>query len=225
MVAVAIAGLIISALTRTGLDLTFSALFIDWSRGLLPLTLVMIMIIDTTLGTGIPTTPAYILTVAVGVEAMRKLGVEFHAAHLFAFYFAVIADITPPVAIAAFAGANIAGSDPFRTGLEASKIAIAGFIVPFMFVYNPALILKAPWGEVVYTAVASAIGVVLIAAAVQGWMAGPLAWWQRVALAATGLAFIHPSRVADLFGLLVASGVLAWQWLGRPAATAVSKAS
>ena len=175
MIAVAItaAGMIVAVIAQTALGLAFSSLFISLSGGWLLLTLIMVMIVDTFLGTGIPTTPSYILTVVVGGAAMMKLGVGLLPAHLFAFYFGVLADITPPVAIAAYASAAIAGSEPMKTGFEAFKLAIGGFIVPFIFVYHPALILQGAWHETLWIFVLASVCIILTSAALTGWFLGP----------------------------------------------------
>jgi TRAP transporter 4TM/12TM fusion protein len=226
MIAVAItaAGMIVAVIAQTALGLAFSSLFISLSGGWLLLTLIMVMVVDTFLGTGIPTTPAYILTVVVGGAAMMKLGVGLLPAHLFAFYFGVLADVTPPVAIAAYASAAIAGSEPMKTGVEAFKLAIGGVIVPFIFVYHPALVLQGPWGEVGWVFLLAAMCILLTSAALEGWLLGPVAWPERVLLllAAGGLVAASP-RIVLAAGLLAAL-LVAWQvsrygWRGAPTKT------
>jgi TRAP transporter 4TM/12TM fusion protein len=213
MIAVAItaAGMIVAVIAQTGLGLAFSSLFISLSGGYLLLTLVMVMVVDTFLGTGIPTTPSYILTVVVGGAAMMKLGVALLPAHMFAFYFGVLADVTPPVAIAAYASAAIAGSDPMLTGFEAFKLAIGGVIVPFIFVYHPALLLQGTWSEVVGIFLLSAFCILLTSAALEGWLFGPASWMERILLllAAGGLV-ATPVHVV-IGAAILASGLVAWQ--------------
>jgi TRAP transporter 4TM/12TM fusion protein len=227
MIAVAItaAGVIVAVIAQTGLGLAFSSLFISLSGGWLLLTLVMVMVVDTFLGTGIPTTPSYILTVVVGGAAMMKLGVGLLPAHLFAFYFGVLADVTPPVAIAAYASAAIAGSEPMLTGFEAFKLAIGGIIVPFIFVYHPALILQGSWHETVGVFLLAAACIMLTSAALEGWLFGPAAWVQRILLLlAAGGRVATSSRVAIAAGLL-AFVLVGWQlvrfrWRRAPVRTA-----
>ncbi len=213
MIAVAItaAGMIVAVIAQTALGLAFSSLFISLSGGWLLLTLLMVMVVDTFLGTGIPTTPAYILTVVVGGAAMMKLGVGLLPAHLFAFYFGVLADVTPPVAIAAYASAAIAGSEPMKTGVEAFKLAIGGVIVPFIFVYHPALILQGSWGEVGWVFLLAATCILLTSAALEGWLLGPAAWPERLLLllAAGGLVATSPRIV--LLAALLAALLVGWQ--------------
>jgi TRAP-type uncharacterized transport system fused permease subunit len=167
--------------------------------------------VDTFLGTGIPTTPSYILTVVVGGAAMMKLGVGLLPAHLFAFYFGVLADVTPPVAIAAYASAAIAGSEPMLTGFEAFKLAIGGIIVPFIFVYHPALILQGSWHETVGVFLLATTCIILTSAALEGWLFVPTMWVERslLLLAAGGLVATS-SQVAIVAGLLTLV-LVGWQ--------------
>ena len=195
MIAVAIvaAGIIVAVIAQTGLGLAFSSLFISLSGGSLFLTMVMVMLVDTFLGTGIPTTPAYILTVVVGGAAMMKLGVELLPAHMFAFYFGVLADVTPPVAIAAYAAAAIAGSDPMKSGFEAFKLAIGGILVPFIFVYHPALLLQGSLGETLVAFALSCACIALVSIALTGWLRGPLGGIRRALLGVGALGLVAPS--------------------------------
>jgi len=213
MIAVAItaAGMIVAVIAQTALGLAFSSLFISLSGGWLLLTLIMVMIVDTFLGTGIPTTPSYILTVVVGGAAMMKLGVGLLPAHLFAFYFGVLADVTPPVAIAAYASAAIAGSDPMKTGFEAFKLAIGGIIVPFIFVHHPALILQGPWQETVWTFVMASACIILTSAALTGWLVGPVSWTERILLSAAAMGLVATSRRVVLPAAILAIGLFIWQ--------------
>jgi TRAP-type uncharacterized transport system fused permease subunit len=169
------------------------------------------MIVDTFLGTGIPTTPSYILTVVVGGAAMMKLGVGLLPAHLFAFYFGVLADVTPPVAIAAYASAAIAGSDPMKTGFEAFKLAIGGAIVPFVFVYHPALILQGPWQETVWIFFLASVCIILTSAALTGWFIGPTSWAERFLLCAAAMGLVATSRQVVIPAGILAIGLFLWQ--------------
>jgi len=213
MIAVAItaAGMIVAVIAQTALGLAFSSLFISLSGGWLLLTLIMVMIVDTFLGTGIPTTPSYILTVVVGGAAMMKLGVGLLPAHLFAFYFGVLADVTPPVAIAAYASAAIAGSDPMKTGFEAFKLAIGGIIVPFIFVYHPALILQGPWQETVWTFFLASACIILTSAALTGWFLCPASWPERILLAASAMGLVATSSQIVAGSGLLGFALLIWQ--------------
>jgi len=210
-VAIAAAGMIVAVIAQTALGLAFSSLFISLSGGWLLLTLIMVMIVDTFLGTGIPTTPSYILTVVVGGAAMMKLGVGLLPAHLFAFYFGVLADVTPPVAIAAYASAAIAGSDPMKTGFEAFKLAIGGVIVPFIFVYHPALILQGTRDETLWTFVLASVCIILTSAALTGWFIGPTSWTERVLLAVSAMGLVATSHQLVIGSGLLALGLFVWQ--------------
>ena len=212
MIAVAItgAGMIVAVIAQTALGLAFSSLFISLSGGSLLLTAVMVMIVDAILGAGIPTTPAYLLTVVVGGAAMMKLGVGLLPAHLFAFYYGVLADITPPVAVAAYASAAIAGSEPMKTGFEAFKLAIGGFIVPFIFVYHPALVLQGPWYETLWIFVLASATIILTSAALTGWFLGPAPWIERVLLLVAAAGLVAPSGQIVAVAAALAIGCAIW---------------
>src|SRR5690606_14955536 len=137
----ACAGLIVGTITLTGLGLKLGNGLVALSGGNLLLTLFFTMITSLILGMGAPTTANYVITSTIAAPALVLLGVPVLAAHMFTFYFGIIADVTPPVALAAFAGSAIAKSNPLKTGVQASKLAIAAFIIPYMFVLNPAILL------------------------------------------------------------------------------------
>jgi TRAP transporter 4TM/12TM fusion protein len=209
----AASGLIVASMSRTGFALAFSSAIINLSGGYLIVALVLIFAVISVLGTGIPTTPAYILAVTVGGAALQKLGVDILAAHLFVFYYAVLADVTPPVAVTAFAGAQIAGANPMTTGWHASRIAIGGFLAPFLFVYQPALLMRGSWDEILFGFVSAGIGIASLCAAVTGHMFRPLGWLPRGLLAAVSLAAIGPNLVASL---VTSVAILAFAiWDGR----------
>ena len=186
----AASGLIVAAMSRTGFALAFSSAIINLSGGYLIVALFLVFAVVSVLGTGIPTTPSYILAVAVGGAALQKLGVDILAAHLFVFYYAVLADVTPPVAVTAFAGAQIAGANPMTTGWIASRIAIGGFLAPFLFVYQPALLMKGSWPEIAVAFVSALIGISGLCAAVTGFMFSALGAGARLLLSALALAAI-----------------------------------
>ena len=137
------------------------------------------------LGTGIPTTPAYILAVTVGGAALTNLGVDLLAAHLFVFYYAVLADVTPPVAVTAVAGAQIAGANPMTTGWHATRIGIGGFLAPFLFAFQPPLLMKGDWALIVVAFVSALVGISALSAAVAGHMFTALSWPHRLFLIAS----------------------------------------
>ncbi len=206
----AASGLIVAAMSRTGFALAFSSALVHLSGGRLIVALLLVFLVVSILGTGIPTTPAYVLAVTVGGAALQKLGVDVLAAHLFVFYYAVLADVTPPVAVTAFAGAQIAGANPMTTGWQACRIAIGGFLAPFLFVYQPPLLLRGTWGEVVVSFASAAVGVAALCAVVSGHMFRPLGWPARLGLAAVALAAIGGDLAVSAATSVVLLGFAAW---------------
>ncbi|HEY7520755.1 MAG TPA: TRAP transporter fused permease subunit [Methylomirabilota bacterium] len=224
----AASGLIVAAMSRTGVALAFSSAVVNLSGGYLIVALFLIFVIVSVLGTGIPTTPAYILAVTVGGAALAKLNVDIVAAHLFVFYYAVLADVTPPVAVTAVAGAQIAGANPMTTGWQATRIGIGGFLAPFLFVYQPALLMKDDWLTIIVTFASAAVGISALCAALAGHMFTPLGWGARAFLTALSLAAISPSIAVSIAtsALVVAFGL--WDWRRartRPAPAPVSIAA
>ncbi len=214
--ACATAGIIVGVVTLTGLGLKMGDGLLALAGGLMIPTLIFTMITSLILGMGAPTTANYIITSTCAAPALLALGVPVLAAHMFVFYFGIIADITPPVALAAFAGAAIAKADPFKTGLNATKLAIAAFLVPYIFVYNPALLLiKATFLDVLQITITSIIGMIGIGAAVQGWYWTRMRWWERIMIFIAGLLLIDPATLTDIIGLaiiLLITGVQYRQW-------------
>src|SRR5437763_4538100 len=208
----AASGLIVASMSRTGFALAFSSTIINLSGGHLILALLLIFLVVSVLGTGIPTTPAYILAVTVGGAALQRLGVDILAAHLFVFYYAVLADVTPPVAVTAFAGAQMAGADPMRTGWQASRIAISGFLAPFLFVYQPALLMDGALPEIVILFASAVVGISALSAAAAGSMFRPLTWPQRVLLIAVSLAAISPQLAVSVVTSLALLAFGVWDW-------------
>jgi TRAP transporter 4TM/12TM fusion protein len=215
--ALAGSGMIVATLTRTGAALAFGGMIVSGARGNLILAMILIFLVVSVLGTGIPTTAAYVIAVTIGAAAMGNLGVAVLAAHLFVFYYAVLSDLTPPDAITAFAAANLAGSEMMATGIEAFKLGIAGFLVPFAFVYQPALLLQGTWPAVAKAFALTAIGVVCLAAALIGFVWGPLRGAQRALLTVAAVLLVFPTRGMELLGLLLAGGTLVWMRAQRAA--------
>jgi len=201
--ACAAAGIIIGSITMTGLGLKFSSFVVDASQGYLFLALPFTMIACLFLGMGVPTTAQYIIITSLVAPALAEMGVLAIAAHLFILYFGTRADITPPVALAAYAGAGIARSDPWKTGLAAFQLGIAGFIIPFMFVCAPELLMIGSWPGILLAVCTATLGVVCLAAAVQGCLMIETAWYERIALMAAALLLIKPGWMTDLAGLTI----------------------
>jgi len=202
MVAIACtaAGIIVGVVTMTGLGLKFSMLIYEVSRGILFITLLVTMIVCLILGMGVPVTASYIIVTTMAAPALTKLGVYPAAAHLFVMYFAVLADITPPVCIAAFAAAGVAKSDPMSTGFSAWKLGLAGFIVPFLFCYNSALLGIGEPMQIAVTIFTGVLGVLALSAAVERYFAGPLQFYHSIMLIAAALALMKPGIMSDLIG-------------------------
>ncbi|MFN3462377.1 MAG: TRAP transporter large permease subunit, partial [Oceanibaculum sp.] len=159
------------------------------------------------LGTGVPTTANYIIMVTVAAPSLALLGVEPIVAHFFVFYYGVLADITPPVALAAYAAASMAGADPFKTGNTAFRLGLAKALVPFVFVYGPALLIVTKgftWWDFATTAATCALGVFILAAALTGYALAPMARWQRLSLGLSGLLLMAPNLTASLVGIAIA---------------------
>jgi TRAP transporter 4TM/12TM fusion protein len=222
-VALAGSGMIVGVLTRTGAALAFSGVVVEAARGVLLVAMILVFIVVSVLGTGIPTTAAYVISVTVGAAAMGNLGVSLLAAHLFVFYYAVLSDLTPPDAVTAFAAANIAGADMFATGLEAFRLGVAGFLVPFAFVYHPELLLKGGWPQITVMATLAAVSAVALASCVVGHAWGPVSGWLRwLCLGAAGLLVVRAGSL-QVLGLALYAGILLWSARQRRQALAVSR--
>lgn len=202
-VACAAAGVIIGIIGLTGIGLKFSGIILDIAGGSLIFTLILTMIVSIILGMGLPTVAAYIVQVPLTIPALITLGVEPVAAHMFIFYFAIISNITPPVALAAFAAAGIAGSDPMKTGLVAMRLGIAAFIVPFMFVYGPQLLLIGTVPEISLGIVTAIIGIIGIGAAAEGWIMKQVTIMERLLLIIGSLCMVHPNIYTDAVGIVL----------------------
>ena len=216
--ACAAAGVVIAVVTLSGLGIVFTQHVVHLSQSYLLLALVFTMIAGIVLGMGMPTTPAYIIMTALLVPAIVKFGVVVPAAHMFAFYFAILSAITPPVALAVYAAAGISKSDLWATGLAAVRIAGTAFIVPFMFVYEPALLMIGDWPTIIWASMTAGTGVMLFAAGLHGYFVTHSAHWQSVLLAVAGLLLIDPNFVTDVIGAVLAAVVIATQLAAKRAA-------
>ena len=211
----ACAGIIVGVIGLTGIGLRFSSMVLSVAGTSQLMALVFAMAISIILGMGMPTTAAYAVAASVVAPGLIKLGISPLVAHMFVFYYAVISAITPPVALAAYAGAAIAGSDPMRTSVTAFMYGLAAFIVPFMFFYSPALLMQGDWTQVVHYAATASIGVYLLAASLQAWYFGPANRIVRLALFACALLLIAGGVVTDLLGLIPAMLLAIWQYSRR----------
>jgi len=215
--ACAAAGVVVGVVTLSGLGIVFTQFVVHLAKDMLLVALMLTMLAGIILGMGIPTTPAYIIMTALLVPAIVKLGVIVPAAHMFAFYFAILSAITPPVALAVFAACGIAKSDLWSTGWAAVKIGATGFIVPYMFVYEPSLLMIGPWQTVVTSCVSAAVGVVLFAGGLHGYLITATNFWQRPLLVIGGLLLIKPGLESDLIGAAIAAVVVVVQIMTRRA--------
>ena len=212
-----VAGIISGCITMTGLanDLINAIVGLAGERLIVALLLTMLCCI--VLGMGVPTTANYCIMAATTAPILIRMNVPAMAAHFFVFYFGIVADITPPVALAAYAGSAIAKSNPMKTAFNASKLAIAAFIVPFIFCFSPAMLLigtTAP--EVIQIVATSFIGIFAVAAALEGYCFAKIPLLMRFLLAAGGLMLIYPGALTDLGGLgLVAAILLILFFMGK----------
>ncbi len=213
--ACAVAGIIIGVVTMTGLGLKFSTLIVDLSRGHLILALPLTMISALILGMGVPTTAKYIIMATLVAPALVDLGAPLMAAHLFILYFGTDADITPPVGLASYAAAGLAGANPMRTGWEAFKLGLSAYLVPFMFIYGPALILNAPLARILVAIPTAIIGIVALSAAIQGYYLYPIPWVQRGLLFVAAIALIDPNPTIDGAGLFIILAITLYEYLTR----------
>ena len=179
-------------------------------------TLLMTAVVCILLGCGVPTTANYIIMVTVAAPALGLLGVQPLVAHFFVFYYGVLADITPPVALAAYAGASMAGADPFKTGNTAFRLGLGKVLVPFVFVYGPAMLIVTPeftWPSFLFVTAGAIVGIVFLSAAFAGYGLTPMRAWERWLIGVASLPIIAPDPVTTLVGLAMASPVMLSQLL------------
>jgi TRAP transporter 4TM/12TM fusion protein len=207
-----IAGIISGSITMTGLANELINAIVSLAGNRLIIALVLTMLCCIVLGMGVPTTANYCIMAATTAPILIRMGVPTLAAHFFVFYFGIVADITPPVALAAYAGSAIAKSNPMKTAFNASRLAIAVFIVPYVFCYNPAMLLidTTPL-QVAQVAVTSFIGIFGVSAALEGYLMTNMSPLVRILMAAGGLMLIDPRTITDLVGILVIAGCCAYQ--------------
>ena len=200
--ACALVGFVVGTSSLTSLGLTISNNIIDISGGSLILTLVMAMVACLVLGMGLPTTANYIVCSTIIAPALIGMEVLPICAHMFVFYFGIMADLTPPVCLAAFTGAGIAGASPAKTGFTATKIALGSYMLPYCFVYNPMLLLQnVEPVELVILVVSAMLGVIVLAGTFEGWFYRPLKMYERVAVGIFALAAIHPHMIISVVAI------------------------
>ncbi|MGA1154965.1 MAG: TRAP transporter permease [Burkholderiaceae bacterium] len=217
MAVCACAGIIVGVIGLTGVGLRFSSLILSIAGDSQFFALVFAMAIAILLGMGMPTTAAYAVAASVVAPGLIKLGIEPLVAHMFVFYYAVISAITPPVALAAYAGAAISGSDPMKTSVTSFIYGMAAFLVPFMFFYSPSLLLQGDdWVKIAHYALTAIIGVYLLAGSLQRWFSGPIDGVPRWLLFVAAVLLVSGGLVTDLVGLGLAAAILIFQKMRKP---------
>jgi TRAP transporter 4TM/12TM fusion protein len=213
--ACACAGIVIGAIAQTGLGLSFTGLVLTVAQENLIPALMLTMVAGIILGMGLPTTPAYIIQVALLVPALIKLGIVPAAAHLFVFYFAILSAITPPVALAVYAATGISRAALWETGWAAVKLGATGYIVPFMFVFSPSLLMIGSWWRVSFAIFTALIGVTCLAGSLHRYYLNHIVSWERVVLFAAAFALIKPGWLTDLVGFALLLVVLVTQYIRK----------
>ena len=204
LVACASAGIIIGVVTKTGVGLKLASALLSFAGGMMLPTMFFTMITALLLGMGVPTTANYVITSTIAAPALVQMGIPVLAAHMFVFYFGIIADVTPPVALAAYAGAAISGGNALKTGVNASKLAIAAFIIPYIFVLSPVILMinATPLG-LVMTLITAMIGMIALSSSLIGHLVTDMNIVERVVLFAGGLLMIIPGTATDLGGFTI----------------------
>lgn len=190
----ACAGIIVSVIINSGIGLSFGSIFLKLSGGMLFPQLFFTMILCIILGFSLPAVAAYIISSTLAAPILIKLGIPLLTSHIFCFYFAIIGEITPPVAVVAYAAANISGSDPVKTGFEAAKLATAAFIFPFVFVYDEALLLHGNFLEIIISTISAIVGVYIVVSAVQGYLIKRIGVMNRIILMIIALLLLFLQR-------------------------------
>jgi TRAP transporter 4TM/12TM fusion protein len=217
--ACAIVGTVIGTLTLTGTATIFGNWIVSFGRESLFLCLVLVMVTSLVLGTGLPTIPTYIITASLAAPALLQLGVPLIISHMFVFYYGIIADLTPPVALAALAAAPIAKASPDAIGWQATRIALAGFLIPFMGVYEPTLMMQAGgqiaadygyWVEVVWACLKASLTILVCGVAAIGYFHTHTSRTQQMLAALSGLLFILPGAATDIAAIAVAALMVVW---------------
>lgn len=217
MAACAVVGIIIGVVNLTSFGTVMTAYIVTFGAGSLLLTLILTMLASIVLGMGLPSIPAYIITATMAAPALADFNIPLLVSHMFVFYFGIFANITPPVALASFAGAGIAGGDPMRTGWQSLKLALAGFIIPFIFVYNPNMLMidinnavitansfpLPAVTEIISVCVTSILGVIGLSAAIEGYFKHSINNIFRIILAVGSVLLISPEFISDIIGITI----------------------
>jgi TRAP transporter 4TM/12TM fusion protein len=221
--ACACAGIIIGIITLTGAAINFTAVVVGLAQEMLVLALVLTMLAGIVLGMGMPTTPAYIVMVSLLVPAIIKLGAIPPAAHMFAFYFAILSAITPPVALAVYAAAGLAKANLWETGWAAVRVGAAGFVVPFMFIFETSLLMIGDWFTIITSFASATVGVICLAAGLHGYLLRENRLWEGLFLLAAAVLLIKPGYITDAIGLALLAAVVINQKFLSPTRAAASR--
>ena len=211
------AGLIIGVLSITGLAFMFSAFLISMAKGSVFLLLLLTAIGAAILGCGMPVTAVYLLMVVLAAPALVERGISPLLAHFFVFYYGVLSFLTPPVCLAAYAAASIAGSNMSQTGFQAMRLGVAAYLVPFIFAYRPGLILEGNILQIIQACAATGIAISLIAIGLEGFLFRPLLPWKRIGLFIGGLFLMFPGTLTDIVGIGIVLPILFLEWRARRA--------
>ena len=215
-IACGVVGIIIGVVMGSGLGFRMSALLIEVSHGNLIILLFLTMLVSLILGMGVPTTAAYLMLALLVVPALKKMGVVPMAAHLFIFYFGIISNITPPVALASYAAAGVARCNPNKTGFYAFKLALSGFILPFMFVFNPVLLMQGSAGEIILSFITALTGIYCLAASLEQYIFHfGMTKIESALLFIISILLIIPGIVTDVAGIVVLAGIYIWKSKGN----------
>jgi TRAP-type uncharacterized transport system fused permease subunit len=211
------------AVTMTGVVISFSSVVTSVSGGNVLFAGVLLALTTLVLGMGVPTTAAYIIGASIGAPILQQMGVPPLAAHMFVFYFSILADATPPVSVASYAAASIAKCNPMHAGAAAFRMGLAGFVVGFSYLHSQALLMVGPWPEITGEFLVCAVSLTLVAAALSGFLRRPLPLWLSVLLVPVGVALALGDAIAVQYRLLIAILILAGivMWQGRTATPVV----
>lgn len=211
----AIAGIIVGIIGFSGLGLNFTSLIVQWSFGNVILALILTAIGCIILGMGMPTTAAYIMAATLLAPALQNFGIHPISAHMFVLFFAVLSMITPPIALAAYSAAGISGSGTNETGVRAFVLSTSSFLIPFSFVFNPALLLLGETHQIIWSTFATMIGVVTLSSSVVGYLCSNLMWLTRIVMLPAALLMIAPGVVTDLIGMAIFVAILVFQYIKK----------
>ncbi len=210
--ACALAGIVAGVVTLTSLGSTLIDIIVPIAQNNLFIALFLTMLTCIVLGMGVPTTANYLIMATITAPILTEMGLPLLAAHMFVFYFGIVADITPPVALAAYAGSAIAGSNPLKTGVNATRLAITAFIIPYIFAFNPKMLfIDATINEVILIIITSCVGIFALSAALEGYMFRKMKAYEIIPLIVGGLLMIYPGLITDVIGIVIVAVIIVLQ--------------